>query len=780
MVRGLTVTDECGTIGSAFSTETMALPIGALSTISHDIPVGSKLRDFPFAARVTKALDLKDLACPTWGLSGPWTPPDHKFDPNLQPDTMIPGTPVGGTHIVAEVAPNDTIIGPPWFPIIVMPQEILDLDPQWAKCKGPGQFDDAMLPVFDPPRALTAEAAMAGAGAPPAAPTPPLALIASASVAQPAAEIAPSDSSSPTIAATVPTGKPALEDSSGAFHPANPMGVDPASSNKNADPASPANADPVSSTSSNQAQDPQVAAANAGGSPTATANPPASAAADQNPHLTGMASKLEAALAVSTSPAAVPAPASSPAANPPAANQPVGNQQTANDPATNQQPATDQPAANNLASSPAQNSPVAVTPTENTGSGNQPAAINSPEGSAPVSSSPPGIGAQIIKPFTPVTTSQVVVSLVPVAASPGAQPPPDASPAPASDPSNNSNSPSEPSNGNSASGSFRGSPQPGLSNGNHASETSNDSNPSPADQPNPISASELLPNSNAPSSNPSFTSNNSPAVQAPAPPVLSFQGSNYAPNSASAYIIASHTLLPGVQVTISNAPPISLASDGSLAVIGSSTQQLQAQPYDQNSPQKPPLVAPPVIKFGSSSYSQGSSSVFIIASSTLTPGGQITVSGTPISLAPDRGNVVIGSSTQQLQSQTPSSNTPPSFAASTPTPSPEPSALSLSTPALVFGGSTYQRLSSLDYVIASQTLTPGAQVTVSNTPISLASDGGHAVVGSSTQNLVPVASPTGGNGTAGAQPYHSAGGRIGVWRVGLVVWTIGAGFLCII
>ena len=75
-------------------------------------------------------LDVKDLACPTWGL-GKTTAAD-------------------GTVTLT--------IGPPWLPLIVPPQEMFTLDPTWASaCTGifTGAYELTTFALFDPPIALT-------------------------------------------------------------------------------------------------------------------------------------------------------------------------------------------------------------------------------------------------------------------------------------------------------------------------------------------------------------------------------------------------------------------------------------------------------------------------------------------------------------------------------------------------------------------------------------------------------------------------------------------------
>ena len=189
-------------------------------------------------------------------------------------------------------------------------------------------------------------------------------------------------------------------------------------------------------------------------------------------------------------------------------------------------------------------------------------------------------------------------------------------------------------------------------------------------------------------------------------PVITYGDSTYTASS-SAFTIDGQKLTPGGQITVSGTP-ISLHSDGSVAVIGSSTQNLR---YVMTTPA--PLEQDHVISFGGSIITAESSSAFVIAGETLTPGGEITVSGTPISLAPGANIAVIGSSTQQLGTSTPTDQ----------------------ERLLTFGGSTFTAGRSSYFTIAGQTLSPGGVITVSGTPISLGPSATIAVIGSSTQQL---------------------------------------------
>ncbi|KAL8797125.1 MAG: hypothetical protein Q9195_000592 [Heterodermia aff. obscurata] len=129
-----------------------------------------------------------------------------------------------------------------------------------------------------------------------------------------------------------------------------------------------------------------------------------------------------------------------------------------------------------------------------------------------------------------------------------------------------------------------------------------------------------------------------------------------------------------------------------------------------------------LITVGESTYTANSNTQIIIQGQTLTPGGQIVVGGTIVSLAPGASLAVVGGSTQTL-----AHNVPSSFVGS-----------------LVFGGSTHTANSVSQFVIGGQTLAPSEQITVFGTPISLAPGASLAVIGGSTQALESAqASPLG-------------------------------------
>ena len=176
-------------------------------------------------------------------------------------------------------------------------------------------------------------------------------------------------------------------------------------------------------------------------------------------------------------------------------------------------------------------------------------------------------------------------------------------------------------------------------------------------------------------------------------------------------MIGGQTLAPGGLAIIISNTPISLAADAADAVVGSSTITIVR-------PASPATASPAnatVLTIGKSVYTADASSNFVIGGQTLTPDTAITLAGIPVNLAPSRTQAVVGGRTIALY---------PAVI----TAAPDPGHVLV----LTFGGSSYSADSNGQYVIGSQTLAPGAAITVSGTATSLASGGNVATVGTST------------------------------------------------
>lgn len=151
------VSDQCGGVGGTLTNPYIAIPPGSLSTMSLPSYLYSIGGDYVDPSRnlgvnmgIFKPLNVADLECPTFGLG------------------LATGT--DGTV--------RTTVGPPYLPIIIPPPQALTLDPDWQKqctsyqtaLEGAPGFSFA---IFDPPRALTAAGALTPSDPPdvPAMPT---------------------------------------------------------------------------------------------------------------------------------------------------------------------------------------------------------------------------------------------------------------------------------------------------------------------------------------------------------------------------------------------------------------------------------------------------------------------------------------------------------------------------------------------------------------------------------------------------------------------------------
>ena len=183
-------------------------------------------------------------------------------------------------------------------------------------------------------------------------------------------------------------------------------------------------------------------------------------------------------------------------------------------------------------------------------------------------------------------------------------------------------------------------------------------------------------------------------------------------NSAGDYMIGSSVLHAGSPAITISGTPVSLDASGSQIIIGSSTVQLA-----------PPVTPMPGLQIGDHTipyFINSASEVIIAGSKTLSPGGPpVTISNTPISLVSSGDQLLVGSSTVDIN----------------------PSSTLVPSPTLSVGSTTlpYSVNSAGDLIIAgSQTLIPGAPaITISNTPLSLAPSATALIVGSSTIPLSP-------------------------------------------
>ena len=176
--------------------------------------------------------------------------------------------------------------------------------------------------------------------------------------------------------------------------------------------------------------------------------------------------------------------------------------------------------------------------------------------------------------------------------------------------------------------------------------------------------------------------------------------------AVSPVVITSDTLVPGSQTIVAGTTFSLLPTPSALVVNGSTAAMVIPTKY---------LTAPVVMTLGSTHFTQNADSGFVIGSQTLTRGGELTVSSTTYSLPWSPTAVFIDGSTVILSP------------ASDPTTPP---------PVISVGSSVFRENSASEFVIESQTLTPGGQITVSDETISMGTSATDIEFdGTSTQGL---------------------------------------------
>ncbi|CAD6587759.1 MAG: hypothetical protein ASARMPRED_003247 [Alectoria sarmentosa] len=597
VIGGISVSDSCSLKGSVH-TNPEPVAVQAITTASYASWPSTCRPQGQNAEAVIDILALSDIACPTWGLSNQFT-------------TSCDGS----TYLTATY-------GEPYNPVILVPTELMSIDPAWGACTT--NTADALLTlpcgIYDPPKALQTASALVPGG----------------------------DSGAPFTEAIPEDRTPGTLDRAGTLVPS----------------VTPVNDSPAPTT-------PTAAPANIG-SPSLPESTKASSSAGNDADLLKL-DPLDPGTKESDDP--------SQSSSDQQGDSAPGSDPQKSDSSSPTTTPSDDPAKSNPNSS---DSNISDDPSQN-GSGQK-------EASAPASESQNSDpNAQLAVPQAPTTISlgggapstQGVGAFINGALGGGSVP----APSPAFTPHavtalGQTFSITDPS-----AVAIAGST---LSVGGPA-HTSDGKYYSLAPSGN------LIAGTIAPNPDPS------------SPPVLSVAGATYTANSASEFVVAGQTLTPGGQITVASTT-ISLRPSADVAVVGGSTQLLTTPA---------PSPDPAVMTFAGSTYTANAASQFIIAGQTLTPGGQIIVSSTPLSLAPSANVAVIGTSTQTLTTAAPASN-----------------------PArLIFAGTIYTANTASQFVIAGQTLTPGGTITASGTPIGLPEGTNFAVIGSSTQFLAAASAP---------------------------------------
>ena len=177
-------------------------------------------------------------------------------------------------------------------------------------------------------------------------------------------------------------------------------------------------------------------------------------------------------------------------------------------------------------------------------------------------------------------------------------------------------------------------------------------------------------------------------------------------SAASHYILGSQTLIPGAPAIQISGTPVSLVPSATALLVGSKTIPIPVAP-------QPGF---PVLSLGGQAVTAKEIPQYIAGSQTLAAGSPaITISGTPVSLAPGATALMIGSKTQPLY--------------------PTNGALSPFT----VGSTAFTATTNPQYIVGGQRLSPGGPgITFSGTPISLAADASQIVIAGSTGVLHPT------------------------------------------
>ena len=600
VIGNIAVSNSCGPLGQTHANPT-PVAVQAITTASYASWPSECRPQNHYVDAVIDTLDYADIACPTWGLSDPFLT-----------------TCDGSAYLTATE-------GPPYNPVILVPTEFLDYDPAWGKCSQIATNGPFLMPcgVYDPPRTLSAQGGMI---------TDPAAVSKASGVLTAMPGLVPDpQKQQPT----------ALPDQQGASSQA---------------PASPQDA-PAS-------QPPQPA-------PTSGPAPPQTPGIQDPGYPDQYASGRQ-----NLAPVTLKSGQALTDPNPTGSSDPPIDPQKAVEPKPEPQPI-----------------PQTTINIGGQGSGGIGSIVNSAFGANPSPAAPQNAGGQ--------------------GGNGGANPGGNGKPGGNSNPGGN------------------GSPEnPGGNPGNPAG--------SPAlFTPHAITAlgaslSAINPSAVAiggktlSAEGPAFTSNGNyysvgpsgnlvagtlaPAAT-PAPAALTLGGRTYEANPAGQIVVAGQTLTPGGPAITVSGTPISEAPGGAFAVVGGSTQSLITPA---------PSQGPALLTFGGSTYTADANSQFVVGGQTLTPGGQITVSGTALSEgAAGSGIVVVGGSSTQLLGH-------------------GGAALMTSAAVMTFGDQTITANSAGNFVVDGQTLTPGGVITVSGTPISEGTGAGNVVFGSSTEILSSV------------------------------------------
>lgn len=233
----------------------------------------------------------------------------------------------------------------------------------------------------------------------------------------------------------------------------------------------------------------------------------------------------------------------------------------------------------------------------------------------------------------------------------------------------------------------------------------------------------------------------------PASTVVNVNGVPITASSEQVFTVGGQQLAAGGSAITVDGTTLSLAADGSTAVVNGQTESLQMATMDSSgnayggSQQAPGAEANiPLITLGSQTFTANAATQFSLApGATLTPGGAVTFSGTTVSLAGDASQVVVNGQTEGLRAP-----------------------MVTPAPAITMDGMVYAANAGSTYDIDGSMLTPGGVIMVSGSTISLASDASEIVVNGQTTTLSSGGSrtaPASNDATITAAPVLTVDGQ---------------------
>lgn len=224
-------------------------------------------------------------------------------------------------------------------------------------------------------------------------------------------------------------------------------------------------------------------------------------------------------------------------------------------------------------------------------------------------------------------------------------------------------------------------------------------------------------------------------------------GSQQTPGAAAnipLLTVGSKTFTANAATQFSLAPGATLTPGGQVFVAGSTISLARGATAviingNTHSLDSPAITPAPLLSIGRTVYQANAGSTYDVKGHMLQPGGVVTVDGTTISMLPGASAVVINGQTQRLSS--------PGITAG---------------PQLTVGGAVFTAEGGSTFNVNGEVLTPGGAITVFGTYVSMLPGGTAVLVNGVTSTLAGVGSPTAPNGnlaTITAPPVLTVNGQ---------------------